>query len=50
MAMCAKYDKDGSGSIDSEEFLAMAKVLVGSRKNFFESIPWKFGSGEGGGG
>jgi hypothetical protein len=47
MAMCKKYDADGSGTIDAEEFLAMAKVLVGSRKNFFDSIPWKFGSGEG---
>lgn len=24
----------------------MAKVLVGSRTNFRESLPWKYGSGE----
>lgn len=44
MTMCAKYDTDGNGTIEFEEFLEMAKVLVGSRKNFFESIPWLYGS------
>jgi Ca2+-binding EF-hand superfamily protein len=44
----AQYDKDESGTIDFEEFLDMAKVLVGSRTNFRESLPWKYGSGEAG--
>jgi hypothetical protein len=43
--VCVQYDKDESGTIDFEEFLDMAKVLVGSRTNFRESLPWKYGSG-----
>jgi hypothetical protein len=35
-----------SGTIEFPEFLEMAKVMVGSRKNFFESIPWLYFSGE----
>jgi hypothetical protein len=42
-----QYDKDESGTIDFDEFLDMAKVLVGSRTNFKESLPWKYGSGGG---
>lgn len=40
-----QYDTSGDGVIDFNEFLEMAKVLVGSRKNFRESLPWKYGSG-----
>ncbi|WIA31030.1 hypothetical protein OEZ86_001068 [Tetradesmus obliquus] len=40
--MCRKYDKDGNGTIEFEEFLEMSKVLVGSRKNFTESLVWKY--------
>lgn len=40
-----QYDKDENGTIDFDEFLEMAKVLVGSRTNFRESLPWKYGSG-----
>lgn len=46
MCYVLQYDKDESGTIDFDEFLDMAKVLVGSRTNFRESLPWKYGSGE----
>jgi len=42
--LCKKYDTSGDGVIDFDEFLEMAKVLVGSRTNFRESLPWKYGS------
>eukprot|EP00879_Flechtneria_rotunda_P024808 GHRR01026326.1.p1 GENE.GHRR01026326.1~~GHRR01026326.1.p1 ORF type:complete len:158 (+),score=56.66 GHRR01026326.1:335-808(+) len=42
--LCRKYDKDGNGSMEFDEFLEMATVLVGSRKNWRESLPWKYGS------
>jgi hypothetical protein len=35
-----------NGTIDFPEFLEMAKVLVGSRTNFFDSLLWKYGSSE----
>jgi hypothetical protein len=44
-SLLLQYDKDGNGVIDFDEFLEMAKVLVGSRQNFRESLVWKYGSG-----
>lgn len=43
---CKQYDTSEDGTIDFDEFLEMAKVLVGSRTNFTDSLPWKYGSGE----
>eukprot|EP00882_Tetradesmus_deserticola_P005600 GHRQ01005896.1.p1 GENE.GHRQ01005896.1~~GHRQ01005896.1.p1 ORF type:complete len:149 (+),score=57.69 GHRQ01005896.1:460-906(+) len=40
--MCKKYDKDGGGTIEFEEFLNMSKVLVGNRKKFTESLVWRY--------
>lgn len=42
--LCRKYDKDEDGTIDYEEFLELAKVLVGSRKHWRDSLLWKYGS------
>eukprot|EP00775_Hariotina_reticulata_P002368 gene2368-2673_t len=44
MNLCKKYDTNENGAIDFNEFLEMAKVLVGSRTNFFDSLLWKYGS------
>lgn len=45
LRLWTQYDKNDDGTIDFEEFLDMAKVMVGSRKNFRESLVWKYGSG-----
>lgn len=42
--MCRKFDKNENGTICEEEFIEMAKVLIGSRQRWRESLPWKYGS------
>eukprot|EP00878_Enallax_costatus_P000263 GHUV01000330.1.p1 GENE.GHUV01000330.1~~GHUV01000330.1.p1 ORF type:complete len:163 (+),score=49.00 GHUV01000330.1:236-724(+) len=42
--LCKKYDKNGDGTIDFDEFLEMAKVLVGTRRNWRDSLLWKYGA------